>query len=105
MHLRKTKLMCNKHVNKDDVIVDVKKIEEVDKYVYLGNMVTNDQDSVQKVQSGIGQGWGDFCKLDNIMRDKNVPMRLKRQVYNECVLSVMTYGCETWSLSNTQTRN
>ena len=36
------------------------------------------------------------------MRDKNVPMRLKRKAFNECVLPVMTYGCETWSLSNTQ---
>ena len=27
--------MCNKHVNKDDVIVDRKKIEEVDRYIYL----------------------------------------------------------------------
>ena len=36
MHLGKTKVMCNKHVNKDDVIVDGKKIEEVDSYVYLG---------------------------------------------------------------------
>ena len=50
----------------------------------------------------IGQGWSAFCKLDNIMRDKNVPMRLKRKVFNECILPVMTYGCETWSLSNTQ---
>ena len=30
MHLGKTEIMCNKHVNKDDVIVDGKKIEEVD---------------------------------------------------------------------------
>ena len=44
MHLGKTKIMCNKHVNKDDVIVDGKKIEEVDSYVYLGQMVTKDHD-------------------------------------------------------------
>ena len=30
MHLGKTKVTCNKHVNKDDVIVNGKKIEEVD---------------------------------------------------------------------------
>ena len=50
----------------------------------------------------IGQGWSAFCKLDNIMRDKIVPMRLKRKAFNECILSVLTYGCETWSLSNAQ---
>ena len=40
MHLVKTKAMFNKHGNKDDVIVDWKKIEEVDRYVYLEQMVT-----------------------------------------------------------------
>ena len=29
-------------------------------------------------------------------------MRLKMKASNECVLPVMTYDCETWSLSNTQ---
>ena len=94
MHLGKTKVMCNKHVNKDYVIVDGKKIEEVDSYVYLGQMVTKDHDQVQDMKRRIGQGWSAFRKLD-IMRDKNVPMRLKRKAFNECILPVMTYGCET----------
>ena len=42
MHLLKTKLMCNKYVNKDNVTVDKKKFEEFDKYVYFGKMVTKD---------------------------------------------------------------
>ena len=94
--------MCNKYVSKDDVIVDEKKIEDVDRDVYLGQMVTKDHDQVQEMKGRIGQGWNAFCKQDNIMRDKNLPMRLKRKAFNECILPVMTYGCETWSLSNTQ---
>ena len=35
MHLGKTEVMCNKHLNKDDVIVVGKKIEEVNRYVCL----------------------------------------------------------------------
>ena len=31
MHLGKTKVMCNKHVNKDDVIFNGKKIKKVDR--------------------------------------------------------------------------
>ena len=48
MHLGKTKVICNKHVNKDDVIVDGKKIEEVERYVYLRQMVTKDHDQVAR---------------------------------------------------------
>ena len=34
----------------DDVIVDGKKIEEVDRYVYLGQMVTKDLNQVQEMK-------------------------------------------------------
>ena len=55
MHLRKTKVMCKRHVNKDDAIVDGKKIEEVDRYVHLGQMVTKDRDQVQEMKRRIRQ--------------------------------------------------
>ena len=99
IHLGKTKVMYNKHVNKDDVIVNGKKIEDVNRYIYLGQTVTKDHDQGEEM---IGQGWSAFCKLDNFMRDKNVLMGLKRKEFNECILPVMTYGCETWSLRNIQ---
>ena len=54
MHLGKTKVMCNKHVNKDDVIVDGKKIEKVDSYVYLRKMMTKDLDQVEEMKRRIG---------------------------------------------------
>jgi len=31
-----------------------------------------------------------------------LPMSLKRKIYNQCALTVMMYGCETWTL-NAQT--
>ena len=102
MHLGKAKIMCNKHVDKDDVIVDGKKIDEVDSYVYLGQMVTKDDDQMQEMIRRIRQRWSAFRKVDNIMWDKNEPMRLKRKAFNERIPPVMTYGCETWLLSNTQ---
>ena len=53
MHLGKTKVMCNKHVNKDDVIVDGKKTEEVNSYVFLGHIVTKEHDQVQEMKRRI----------------------------------------------------
>ena len=64
-------------------------------------MVTKDHDQVQEMKRRIGQGWSAFLKLD-IMRDKNVSMRLKRKAFSECILPVVICGCENWSLSNTQ---
>ena len=61
MHLGKTKILYNKHVNKDDVIVDGKKIEEVEFYVYLRQMVTKDHDQIKEMKRRIGQGWRQEC--------------------------------------------
>ena len=67
MHLGKSEVMCNKHVNKDDVVVDAKKIEEVNKYSYLGQMVTKNHEQVQEMKRKIEHQRNAFCKLDNIM--------------------------------------
>ena len=42
MHLVTTKVICSKHINKDGVIFDGKKIEEVERYVCLRQMVKKD---------------------------------------------------------------
>ena len=52
--------MCNTHVNKDNVIVNGKKIEEVDRYVYLRQIVTMDHNQEQEMKKRIGQGVHSF---------------------------------------------
>ena len=56
MHLGKAKVMYNKHVNKDNVVVNGKKIEEVSTYVYLRQAVAKDHDHVCHKQTW----WGSF---------------------------------------------
>ena len=102
MHLGKTKVMCNPAVNKTDININGRKIEEVDNYIYLSQMVTKDHDQEQELRCRIGLGWTAFGKLDSIMQNKRIPLRLKTKVHNECILPVITYGSETWSLSKTQ---
>ena len=43
-------------------------------------------------------------KNKEILQDKQLPISLKKQVMDQCVLPTMTYGCQTWSL-NKQTTN
>jgi hypothetical protein len=102
MHLGKTKVMSNKFTTPTDIIVGGQKIEEVNNYIYLGQQITKDHDQTQEVKRRIGLGWCAFNKLNSIMCKRNVPMALKRKAFNECILPVLTYGSETWSLNNTQ---
>ena len=47
---------------------------------------------------GGGGGGGGYAKHRDIFKS-NLPICLKRQVYNSCVLPAMTYGAETWTLT------
>ena len=99
MHLGKTKVMCNHVVNKRDININRRKIEEVDNYIYLSQMVTKDYDQEQELRH---RPWLHhfYSKLDSIMLNKSIPLRLKTKVHNECILPI--YRSETWSLSKTQ---
>ncbi len=34
--------------------------------------------------------------------NNNLPLSLKRKVYNQCILPVLTYGSKTWHLTKEQ---
>ena len=36
------------------------------------------------------------------MRNRNVPLWIKKKAHDECILPVLTYGSETWSISATK---
>ena len=42
-------------------------------------------------------------KNKEILQDKQLPISLKKQVMDQCILSTMTYGCQTWSLNKQMT--
>ena len=95
-------VMYNSVVNKIDISINGKKIKEVNSYIYLRQMVRKDHDEEQELRCRIGLGWTALGKLDSIMQSKCIPLRLKMKVCNECILSVITYGSKTWSLSKKQ---
>ena len=42
-------------------------------------------------------------KNKEILQDKQLPISLKKQVMDQCILPTMTYGCPTWSLNKQMT--
>ena len=71
----------------------------VNDYIYLGqNMSFNTIED--EVSRRIRLSWAAFGILHNVFNPhSNIPQHLKTRVYNQCVLPVLTYGCETWILT------
>lgn len=75
-------------------------IENVDQYIYLGHAVKLGKEN-QTVEIGrrIALTWSAFGKLQYIFKDLNMPISLKRKVYEACILPGSTYGLETATLT------
>lgn len=44
---------------------------------------------------------GNFCQAKRLAK-KQHSLCLKRKRFNSCILTAMTYGCDTWSLTKKQ---
>ncbi|GFN77097.1 protein sidekick-1 [Plakobranchus ocellatus] len=103
MHKGKTKYMNNFESNKD-ITIDKETIEKVESYKYLGQTTYLKETTKEEVTCRIRAGWSCFGRNREIFLDDKMPISLKRQVYDQCVLPTMTYGCQTWSLTKATTQ-
>ena len=96
MNMKKTKVMFNSHVPESTIAINGHKVEEVQDYIYLGQLITMNNTRVGEIERRIAAGWRAFAKYKEIMKG-NTPICLKRKVYQQCIQPAMTYGCQTWA--------
>lgn len=99
MNMSKTKLMTN-NIEQRICIGDVE-IEYVHEYVYLGQIVSFQARQDKEVARRTENAWKSYWALKNFMKGK-LPMCLKRKLMDMCILPVLTYGAQTWSLTSQQ---
>ncbi len=98
MNMKKTKIMYNKHLIGRQIMIRNKALKLVEEYIYLGQMVSANPAHKKEIRGRIGMGWSAFGK-QNLVMNSNLPLSLKKKVYNQCILPVLTYGAETWPLT------
>ncbi len=96
MHKGKTKYMANFNTD-DSITVEDQEISRVNEYKYLGQTVKMTDNTKDEVSTRIKAGWSSFGRYRGILGDKNIPMALRRKVYDQCVLPTINYGAETWT--------
>ena len=74
------------------------KLELVDKFCYLGDMLSVDGDADAAVEARIRIGWNKFRQLLPLLTNKDVSLIMRGRLYSSCVLSSMLHGSETWPI-------
>jgi len=71
-------------------------LELVDKFCYLGDMLSVDGDADAAVEARIRIGWNKFRQLIPLLTTKDVSLIMRGRLYSTCVQSCMLHGSETW---------
>ena len=98
IHRGKTKFIANFSTD-EKIFIEGIEIEKVESYKYLGQTISVENRTLEEVLTRIKMGWSVFYKYREIFLDKDLPMSLKRKVYNQCVIPTLSYGAQTWSLT------
>jgi len=72
------------------------KLELVDKFCYLGDMLSVDGDADAAMEARIRTGWNKFGQLVPLLTNKDVSLIMTGRLYSSCVRSSMLHGSEIW---------
>jgi len=76
-------------------------LELVDKFCYLGDMLSVDGEADAAVETRIRIEWNKFRQLDKLiplLTNKDISLIVRGRLYNSCVRNSMLHGSETWPI-------
>ena len=89
----------NREVGVGGLITTGGRIEEVDEFCYLGNVLDCEAGVERAVRKRVSAAWNKWREMASLIKNKSIPLMIRGSVYESCVRSVMLYGAETWALT------
>lgn len=97
VNFSKTKIMTNQAELKN-LEIGEDKIECVENIIYLGQTISLENKTEKEINNRIALGWKKFWSLKYILKE-NFSIKSKIDIMNSCILPVITYGSQTWSMN------
>ena len=77
------------------------KIEEVDNFVYLGSVIDTSCKSSKEIRKRLAMAKTAVQNMLNIWKSRGVSTKLKLRLLHATAFAVATYGCESWTFTET----
>jgi len=71
-------------------------LEVVDKFCYVGDMLSVDGDADAAMETRIRIGWNKFRQLIPLLTNRDISLIRRGRLYSSCVQSSMLHVSETW---------
>src|SRR6218665_2312086 len=102
INVDKTKAMVFGEETTDmEIKVQDEVIEDVKEFVYLGSLLTWNNDCTKEIKRRTAKAKGVMAGLNTIWNSKQISYKTKLNVLKTCVFSTALYACETWTIKKT----
>ena len=103
INIGKTKVMRVNNKKEDPLRLHQETIKEVDKFVYLGSVVSKEGGTDEDIKCRTNKARHAFNSLRPFWRSTALSLNNKIRIFNTNVKSVLLYGSETWRVTKTNT--
>ena len=104
INIGKTESMRVNNKQRNRLKLQQEEIREVNKFVYLGSIVSKDGGSDEDIKCRISKARHAFNTLRPIWRSTALSLKNKIRIFNTNVKAVLLYGSETWRVTKTNTQ-
>ena len=80
------------------VYIDEVQLKQVETFTYLGGVISENSTCTDDIRRRIGLAMGGMQKLTSIWKSKEITTETKIELYRVLILSIATYGSESWTL-------
>ena len=79
-------------------------VETIADFIFLGSKITADGDRSHEIKRLFLHGRKVMTNLDNILKSRDITLPTNVHLVKAMVLPVVVYGCESWTVKNTECR-
>ena len=80
------------------ISLDGDNIEVVDRFSYLGDVISTEGGAQEAVTSRIRSAWKKFKEVSNVICGRSISLKVRGTLYKSYVRNALTYGAECWAL-------
>ena len=73
-------------------------------FIFLGSKITADGDYSHEIKKRLLLGRKVMTNLDNILKSRDITLSTKVCLVKAMVLSVVMYGCESWTIKKAENK-
>ena len=92
-------MVISREPNEVDILLDNQRLKQCRQFKYLGVIFSQENNSKIEIDLRIAEFTRHLGMLYTLLKDRNIPRRVKTLIYTTILRPILMYGYESWALT------